>query len=283
MLVDTHCHVNFSAFKDDADDVIRRALDNDIWVINVGSQYSTSRRAVKMAEKYDQGVYAVVGLHPIHLQEVEVDEDEHDIHFRSRAEEFDYDRYRTLAQHPKVVGIGEMGIDYFHMPEGCDLEKVKAMQRETFERGIALAQELDKPVVIHIRPSPGTFDAYDDAIEIVSRFTSRKFGFKGVVHCFGGTSEQAEKFLEMGLLLSFTGIVTFKNAQEMQAMVKALPLEKIMVETDAPYLAPEPYRGKRNEPSFVKYVARTIAELKKVSFQEMAEVTTASARTFFGI
>ncbi len=278
MLIDTHTHVNFSAFKDDGAEVIKRCLDNDIWIINVGSQLSTSKRAVQIAEQYEQGVYAAVGLHPIHLHEMEVDEDE-DIHFHSRAEVFDESVYKDLASSPKVVAIGEMGIDYFHLPEGEDPEEVKRKQKETFLRGIKLAQELGKPIIVHTRPSKGTFDAYDDEIGILKQANY----FHGVIHSFLGTFEQAQEFLQMGFYLSFNGIVTFKNAQEVQEVAKKVPLERVLLETDAPYLTPVPYRGKRNEPSYVEYVARKIAELKGISFEEVAEVTTNNARRLFGI
>lgn len=279
MLIDTHCHVNFSAYKDDAEDVIKRSLEKDIWLINIGSQQSTSERAVAMAENYEKGVYAVVGLHPIHLYKMHIDEDEQDLDFVSRGENFDRDIYEKLLTHPKTVGIGEMGIDYFHMPEGEDPKEVKARQKETFLKGLKLAEEFDKAIVIHTRPSKGAYDAYDDEIEILDK---AKYS-RGVVHCFSGTREQAHKFLDMGLLLSFTGIVTFKNAKDIQGLVKEIPLEKMMIETDAPYLTPEPFRGKRNEPSFVEYVARKIAELKGLSYDEVAEVTTATAKIFFKI
>lgn len=282
MLIDTHCHVNFNAYKEDAEEVIRRSLDKGIWLINVGSQLSTSQRAVEIAEKYDKGVYAVVGLHPIHLYKMHVDESEQDLDFVSRAEEFNETEYEKLLAHPKTVGIGEMGIDYFHMPEGEDPQEVKLKQREVFSRGISLARKHNKPIIIHTRPSKGTYDAYDDEIELISKFQDTT-KIKGVIHCFGGTLEQAKKFLDLGLLLSFTGIVTFKNAKAVQEVVKAVPLDRIMVETDAPYLTPEPYRGKRNEPAYVEYVARKIADIKGVSYNEVAEITTTTAKNFFNI
>lgn len=279
MLIDTHCHINFSAYKNDAEQVIKNSLAEEIWLINIGSQLSTSLRAVEIASKYQQGVYAVVGLHPIHLHEIEVDEFEQDIHFKSRAEQFNQEEYRKLLNHPRTVGLGEMGIDYFHLPTDKDPGEVKEQQKELFLSGIRLAQESNKPIIIHTRPSKGTTDAYDDVMVILD-----KVGYyKGVVHCFGGSLQQAQQFIERGLLVSFTGIVTFKNAHDLHNIVKALPLEKMMIETDAPYLTPEPFRGKRNEPKFVKYVAEKIAELKGVSYTQVAEVTTNTARDLFKI
>ncbi len=279
MLIDTHCHVNFSAYKSDGEEVINNSLADDIWLVNIGSQLSTSQRAVAIANKYEQGVYAVVGLHPIHLYETGVDESEQDIHFKSRAEQFDKEEYLKLLNDSKTVGIGEMGIDYFHLPTNENPDEVKLKQKQIFLTGIELAKDFKKPIIIHTRPSKGTVDAYDDVMVVLDQLGY----YNGVVHCFGGTLEQAKKFIDRGLLVSFTGIVTFKNARDLHNIVKALPLEKIMIETDAPYLTPEPFRGQRNEPKFVKYVATKIAELKGVSFNQVAEVTTATARKFFNI
>jgi TatD DNase family protein len=277
MLIDTHCHVNFSAYKDDSQEVITRCLEKDIWLINIGSQLSTSLRAVEIAETYEQGVYAVVGLHPIHLYNIEVDESEQDIHFVSRSEIFDLVAYEKLLQSKKVVGIGEMGIDYFHLPVGENPETVKQKQKTVFLEGIHLAQKYNLPYIVHTRPSKGTYDAYTDVIAIIKE---AKY-FKGVVHCYGGSLEQAKQILDMGLFISFTGIITFKNAKDLQFIVKELPLEKILIETDSPYLTPEPFRGKRNEPMYVQYVAQRIAELKGVSYDTVANTTTQTAKNLF--
>lgn len=279
MLIDTHCHVNFSAYQKDADEIIERSLASDIWLINIGSQFTTSERAVKIAAKYTKGVYAVVGLHPIHLYEMEIDELEQDIHFQSRAEQFNQDKYLSLINHPKTVGIGEMGLDYFHLPPDKNIDEVKAQQKELFLKGIRLARENNKPIVIHTRPSRGTVDAYDDVRETLDQVGY----YNGVVHCFNGSLYQAQQFIERGLLLSFTGIITFKNARDLQNIVKKIPLEKMMVETDAPYLTPEPFRGQRNEPKYVKFIAEKIAELKEVSYTQVAEITTHTARNLFKI
>ena len=265
--------------KEDREDVLERSLDNDIWVINVGSQLSTSKRAIEIAEKYEEGVYAIIGLHPIHLFPQHVEEVEQNLDLDIRSEKFDIDTYRQLAKNKKVVGIGEMGIDYFHMPAGLDIQEVKKYQKEIFQQGLELARELDLPVTIHTRPSKNSFDAYDDVLEVLQKVDYNKC----VVHCFSGTLEQAQKFLDFGVLLSFTGIVTFKNAVEIQELVKVTPLEQMMLETDAPYLAPEPKRGKRNEPSYTKFIAEKIAEIKGLDFSEVAEVTTNTARAFFRI
>lgn len=278
MLIDTHTHVNFNAFKENGQDTIDRALSNKIWMINIGSQLTTSKRAVNIAADYQEGVYAAVGLHPIHLHEMQVDEFE--TPFKTKKEEFDRLAYEALAQNPKVVAIGETGLDYYHMPKNIEPKVVKQHQEDVFRAQLVLAQELNKPVTIHSR---GTEDdpngVYQDIISILSDF----YGLKGVIHCFSGDLKTAQAFIKLGYYLSFTGIITFKNAKELQALVKEIPLEKILVETDAPYLAPEPQRGKRNEPAFVKYIAEKIAELKGISFDKVAEVTTENAKKLFGI
>jgi TatD DNase family protein len=278
MLIDTHTHVNFNSFKDDGRDVIDRALTNNVWVINVGSQYRTSLRAVNIADSYNKGVYAIVGLHPIHLFDMHVDESE--MEFKTRKEEFDKQTYIDLASNPKVVGIGETGLDYFHVPEGENPESVKEKQEEVFRAQLSLAMELDKAVTIHSR---GTKDdplgVYQDIMDIIKDYS----GIRAVVHCYTGDVETAKQFVELGLNISITGIVTFKNAKEVQEVAKAIPLENILVETDAPYLAPDPHRGKRNEPSYVKFVAEKIAELKGISFDEVADITTQAAKKMYKI
>ncbi len=279
MLIDTHCHLNFNAYKDDVDAVLNRALDADVWVINVGSQQSTSERAIALAEKHDQGVYAIVGLHPVHLFPSHVDESEQGIDFRTRGEGFEYELYKQLAQHEKVVGIGEMGLDYFHMPQGIDEQEVKRVQYQAFEQGIALAQELQKPLTIHTRPTKNTYDAYDEVLAILKQQQCSN----AVVHCFSGTLDQAKALLDHGCLLSFTGIVTFKNAQAIHEIAQYTPFEQMMLETDAPYLSPTPHRGERNEPVYTQFIAEHIARLKNVTVEEVAQKTTTTARKFFGI
>lgn len=276
-LIDSHCHVNFNAFKADADEVMRRSLADGIWVNVVGSQIDTSYRAIEYAKEYEAGVFASVGLHPIHLYTQAVDEEEDS--FITRAEKFDYARYKELASHEKVIAIGEMGYDYYHLPRGLTQKEAYEMQKKTFEQGIKLAKELDQPIIIHTRSAKGTYDAYDDVYN-----TLRESDYaRGVVHCFGGTLKQAKKFLDMGVYLGMTGIVTFKNAKDIQEIVHQIPLDKLLVETDAPYLAPEPHRGKRNEPAFVRFVAEKIAEIKNTTFEEVAGQTTENAKALFNL
>ncbi len=277
-MVDTHCHLNFSAFKDEAEAAQARAKAAGVTaIINVGSQWDTSERGVQMAEA-SEGLYAAIGLHLLHLFEQEVDEEE--THFKTRAEVFDAARYAALAKSsPKVVAVGECGLDYYRLPDGIDPTEVKRQQARLFEQQIDLATALNLPLIIHCR------EAYDDLFTILQRAVAAgKLPRRGANHCFLGNREQAKKFLDLGFYLSFTGIITFKNAAaELLEVVKETPLDRIMVETDAPYLAPQAYRGKKNEPAYVVEVAQKIAELKGVSLEEVDRVTTENTRALFAL
>lgn len=277
-MVDTHCHLNFSSFKGEVEAAQGRARAVGVSaIINVGSQWDTSERAVQIAEA-GAGLYAAIGLHPLHLFEQEVDEEE--THFTTRAEVFDPARYTELAQRSRqVVAIGECGLDYYRLPEGVNPAEVKRGQAALFRQQIDLATNLNLPLIIHCR------EAYDDLFTILkAAVAAGKLPKRGVNHCFLGTREQAQKFLELGFYLSFTGIITFKNASlTLLQVVQEAPLDRIMVETDAPYLAPQAYRGKRNEPAYVVEVAKKIAEVKGVTYGEVERATTANARNLFAI
>ncbi len=271
MLIDSHAHVNFNAYKNDADEVIQRALDNDVWIINIGSQYDTSKRAIEIAEKYKEGVYAVVALHPIHLGPSKFVDEEEGISFKSREEKFDKEKYKELALNPRVVAIGETGLDYYYI--GDDKE-IKELQKKVFKQHLELAKELNKPVIFHCRK------AYDDLLkELKTQNAKRKI--RGVVHCFMGKLSQAEDFLKMGFYLGFNGLITY--CRDYDKVIKNTPLERILIETDCPYLTPEPYRGQRNEPLYVKYVAAQIAKIKEIGLEKAAKQTTKNARELFGI
>ncbi|MFA5754611.1 MAG: TatD family hydrolase [Patescibacteria group bacterium] len=281
MFIDTHAHVNFNAFKDDADEVIRRSLEADTWMILVGSEFKTSNRALACANKYEKGVYAAVGLHPIHLQEGPVDSQEEDnsYSFTPRFEEFDYGSYEKLAKFEKVVAIGEIGLDYYHLDPAKDLPAAKKKQQEVFAQQLLLARSLDLPVIIHCR------QAHDDLVEILQEFkkeygqiipTDRPWG---VVHCFSGDEDLAWKYFRLGLLISFTGLITF--SKQWDDLIRKTPLDKIMIETDTPYMTPEPYRGQRNEPILVQYVANRIADIKGIKLEKVAEVTSNTAKSLF--
>lgn len=283
MLIDVHSHVNFSAFKDDCPEVLKRALDGGVWVNNVGSQITTSRRAVEIAEKYDSGVFATVGLHPMHLSTTRVDVNEADAHFVTRAETFDRAAYEPLAQSKKTIAIGEIGLDYFHLsaPEIADKEAEKAKQKETFRAQIALARDVGLPIMLHCRDSKeNPEDAYWDMLEIVTE-SAGWIKVPGMLHCFTSSERVARAFIDIGFYIGFTGIITFPNAKALQAVAAALPLERILTETDCPYLTPAPNRGKRNEPAYVRFVAEKIAELKNLPMEEVEKQTFENAHAVF--
>lgn len=276
MLIDTHAHLNFAAYKEDIDEVADRIVQEGMKVINVGSQMSTSERAIELAEKYPNNMYAAVGLHPIHLFSSEVDESE--IPFISRQEDFSTENYLKLTENPKVVAIGEMGIDYFHVPAGVDTEEFKNKQAWTFMKGIQLAKKINLPIILHCRSAVNEpVKAYDDMLDILKQENYNN----AVVHCFTADWPVAKKFLDEGFMISFTGIITYPKTKDLEKVVKKTPLDRMMVETDAPYLAPQIMRGKRNEPRFVRYVADQIAEIKNLSYDEVEETTTNNANKFF--
>jgi len=281
MLIDTHAHVNFRSFKDDAMDVLRRSLDEGMQVINVGSQIDTSRQAVELANKFNKGVYAVVGLHPEHTHSQHVDEEE--THFLTREENFDVVEYRSLCQDPKVVGIGECGLDYYRLPEDTDPRAVKEKQKAAFIKQINLAAELDKTLVVHSRPSKGTDDAALDILDILKGLKIKDLGLRFVLHSFTGSPEMMQEFYKLGGYISFNGIITFDKTGNMEQLVKSAPLDRIVIETDCPYLAPVPMRGKRNEPLYVEYVAEKVAELRGLGLAEVERLTTDNAKQLFRI
>jgi len=291
MLVDSHCHVNFISFKADADTVIADFLRDNYALIVVGSQDSTSRRAIEYADKYETGVYAAVGLHPIDLIEPAEDTvmmDGRPYTFKNRQEDYDRSKYKELAgSSPKVKAIGEVGLDYYYFDKypPAKISGFKAKQAAVLRDFISLAEELDLPLILHTRGAKDDpTGAYDDLLKIIKTEIAQGRKIRGVVHCFGGRPEQAREFLSLGLFLGFTGIVTFrKKSEELQSIAQETPLEKILIETDAPFLAPEPHRSERNVPAYVEFVARKIAELKGLSYEEVAAVTTANAKELFRI
>jgi TatD DNase family protein len=283
MLIDTHAHVNFSDFKEDSDEVIRRALDNDTWMILVGSDYKTSTRALNYANKYQKGVYAAVGLHPVHLSSGRVSNNNNEgvYDFSVRSEEFYYDNYEKLAKFEKVVAIGEIGLDYYHLPPNEDQKTVKERQQAVLLQQLLLARQLDLPVIIHCR------QAHDDLLALLQEFRKVYASLIpnnkswGVLHCFSGDEDLAWKYFNLGLIISFTGLITF--SQTWDSLIRKVPIDRIMIETDSPYMTPEPYRGQRNEPVLVQYVAQRIAEIKNMKVERVAEITTETARKFFRI
>ncbi len=279
-LIDTHCHVHFEAYKNDMDEVIKRATNQDIAMITVGTQSDTSKKAIEVAEKYD-GVWASVGLHPNHIHKQEFFDDselsaDEVSKIRTRAEVFDLDFYRELASHPKVVAIGEFGLDYYHLPPEVKKEQMVKDQIKTAKSQLKLASEIKKPIIVHCR------NAHSDQYNILKdEIDEGGLSARGVLHCFTGTLEDAQKYIDLGFMISVTGILNF--SKDLQKIVKELPLNSLMVETDSPYLTPPPYRGKRNEPSYVRFVAEVLAEIKEKSFDEIVEITSENAKRLFGI
>jgi len=264
-MYDTHCHLNFQAFENDYHDVIQRSLKKGMFLNIVGSQYETSKKAVAIAEEFiHYPVFAAIGLHPTHSNKNDTN------HI------WDDQKYLALAKNPKVVAIGECGIDLFRQGK-----EILEDQKNLFHKHLDLARSVKKPLIIHCRPSPHTSNAYD----ILYSLLKEQKKCSGIIHCFLADHKHAQKFLDLGFFISFTGIITFKNAdRELLRTVEQVPLEKIMIETDAPYLTPEPFRGKKqNEPLFVYYVAEAIARIKKIPIESVLTATTATARQFFGV
>lgn len=280
-MIDTHCHVHFRAYKDDMDEVIKRTLEKGVRMITVGTQSTTSKNGIDVAEKYD-GVYTTIGLHPNHTCEQHFEDEMEEI--KTRCESFDVEYYRALAKHPKVVAIGECGLDYYRIPPEVDRDALIVKQKEELHKQLSLADELNLPVVIHCR------DAHADQLAMLKEFTdAAKLTRRGVIHCFTGTLDEARAYHTIGFLTSFTGIITFPPRKSegpispLQSVVADCPLEMMILETDSPYLTPEPHRGERNEPWYVQFVAAKVAELKGISVEEVDRVTTQNAEKLFGI
>lgn len=272
--IDCHTHVNFAAYESDRDEVVQRALDEGVAMINIGTQKDTSKKAIEMAEKYGKGVYAIVGIHPIHTDKSYHDEKElgaGNREFTSRGESFDDSIYRNMAKHPKVVGIGECGLDYYRLEPESEIK-----QKENFEKQIALANEVDKPLMLHVRSGSGR-SAYMEALEILK--SSAKVG--GDFHFFAGSWEEATAILDAGFNLSFTGVVTFTH--DYDEVVRNTPLDRILTETDSPYVAPIPHRGKRNEPIHVREVVKAIARIRNEDEEKVRVQLLGNAEQFFNI
>lgn len=275
--VDVHAHVQFNAYAEDRDEVIKRSLENNTWIINVGTNLKTSRDAVELVEKYPEGVYAIVGLHPIHTSASFHDKEEigeESEPFNSKGEEFNVEEFEKLISHPKVVGVGECGLDFFRI-EG-DKENYIEKQTKAFESQIDLAVKYDKPLMIHCR------DAYPEVLKIL---TDKKQihgdKLRGNFHFFAGSLEDARQILDLGFNFSFTGVITF--ASQYEELVKMAPLDRIFSETDCPYVTPAPFRGKRNEPAYVCEVAKKIAEIKGLEEDVVKEQLVKNAIEFFGL
>lgn len=254
MYFDSHAHLDDRKYNDDRHEMLMRARDNGIsYIINVGYDIPSSKRSVALAEKYEF-IYAAVGIHP---------------HDAANEGDKGLDHLAALLSNPKVVAIGEMGLDYYR-----DLSP-RNIQKDMFRKQIRLALELKKPIIVHDR------DAHGDVMSILKEENASQTG--GVLHCFSGSLEMAKECLKMGFYISIAGPVTFNNAKKLQEVAAYIPLERLLIETDAPYLTPEPNRGKRNESAFVVNVARQIAELKNINVEEVARATATNAKNLFNI
>lgn len=256
MLYDTHAHLNDEAFLEDAEEALQRALDAGVTRINVvGCDPEMSAKAVELAEKHE-AIYAAVGIHPS-------DADKYDDAFE--------EQLRRWAALDKVVAIGEIGLDYHY-----EDDIAHDIQQDVFRRQLRLAKELMLPVVIHSR------DAMEDTVRIL-REEQPEDGFRGVFHCFSGSWEQAQVVLDMGFYIGFDGPLTFKNSKKLPRVAMEMPADRILIETDCPYMAPEPKRGRRNEPALVGYVSAKVAELRGISEEEAAQLTYENGCRLFGI
>ena len=254
MIIDTHCHIYFDKFSEDLDDVVARGREAGVEkMISIGCDVKTSKQSVDLAKKYD-GVYATVGLHPCYLQGFS---------------QGIFDEYEKMVKgNEEIVAVGECGLDYYN---GDSSDKGKRLQHELFEKQIDLAKRMDLPLVIHNR------EADEDCFEILLVSGADRVVF----HCFGGDLEFARRIWDQGWMTSFTGIVTYPNAGDLREVAKQVPMDLFMVETDAPFLAPQGHRGKRNEPAYVVEVVEKIAEIKGLDVGELVSASTENAREFF--
>jgi len=253
-LVDTHAHLDFPRFDKDRKEVIKRAIDGGVKIIvNIGSSMTSSRNSVELSRRYNE-IYSVVGIHPHNADSFNLNVSK---------------KLKSLSENKKVVAIGEIGLDFHY--DNSPREK----QKQAFRAQLRLAKSLDLPVVIHTR------DADEETLEILKEENADKIG--GIMHCFASDKKMAREILDLGFYIAFGGLITFKNLNNLREVVKEVPINKILVETDAPYLTPDPYRGKRNEPLYVKYVAEKIAEIKGLSKEEIAKKTTQNAKKVYNI
>ncbi|MCQ9625551.1 TatD family hydrolase [Cetobacterium somerae] len=249
-LVDTHCHLDNEKFDEDRLEVIERIKENLEFCVNIGYDLASSKKSLELAKEYDF-IYAVIGVHPIDIAEY--------------SEEVEKE-LELLGKNPKVVAIGEIGLDYHWMTEP------KEVQQERFKKQLELAEKLNKPVVIHTR------DAMEDTVNILKEYPN----ITGVIHCYPGSLETAKQLVDR-FYLGIGGTLTFKNSKKAVEVVKDIPLDRIVIETDCPYLTPEPFRGKRNEPIYVEYVAKKIAEIKEISVEDVTKITTENAKKLYRI
>ncbi|RKD22812.1 hydrolase TatD [Ammoniphilus oxalaticus] len=252
MLFDTHAHLNSGQFSKDQVEVIQRAKENGVSrIVNIGIDRATNKTSLALAEEYDF-IYTAVGWHPHNAKEM-------------RDEDLDW--LRELSQHPKVVAIGEIGLDYYRDRSPRDT------QQAAFRKQIQLAKEVGLPIIIHDR------DAHQDVLDILREENAAEVG--GIMHCFSGSPEMAQECIDMNFYISLAGPVSYKNAKRPKEVAQQVPLERLLIETDCPYLTPEPYRGERNESGYVRYVAETIAKLRNMEYEQLCKITYENAERLF--
>ena len=252
MLFDTHTHLDDEKFDTDRDELIGSLKNEGIsLLVNVGADMKSSEKSIALAQKYDF-IYASVGVHPSDTKDLT---------------DKDIATLEKMAQHEKVVAIGEIGLDYYWD------EPEREIQKEWFLKQLLLSKKLNMPYIIHDR------DAHADTLEII-----KKVGYKnGVMHCFSGSVEMAKEVISLGMYVSLSGTVTFKNAKKAQEVASVVPLDRLLIETDSPYLTPEPFRGKRNNSANVKYTAQKIADLRGIKFEDLAKITLENGKRFYNI
>lgn len=266
-MVDTHAHLNFKDFNEDYKQVIKDSIDNGVeTIINIGSDFQTSEKALKIAEEY-KICFAGVSVHPIHTDRA-----------KGMARGEIQEKLEHLARAKKVVAIGETGLDYYHLPAEQEKRgKVTRAQKQLFQIHLDLARKTKLPLILHCR------DAYEDLLQIINE-TVKQWNnetMRGVVHCFCGDLETAQRFLDLGFYLGFTGMVTYPGNEDLSQVIREIPLEKILVETDCPYLPPQVKRGERNLPYYVRYVIEYITQVKGLKFEEVERKTAENAAKLF--
>jgi TatD DNase family protein len=276
MIFDSHSHLNLAAFDEDREEVIKKLKAENIWVINAGTCFETSKKAIAIA-KDNENCWATVGLHPSHTIPTKIDKNELSSGEPEKSflkpQVFD-EGFETLLKEPKVIAVGECGLDYSYLNDFLDVdrEKYKKVQEREFRKQIQAAKKYHLPLCLHIR------DLYEEALDILD---SELYKGKAVFHFFTGDKIQAEQIIKKGFYLSFSGVITY--SQKMDEVIEKTPLTKMLIETDAPYVAPVPYRGKRNEPTYVEEVAKKIAQIKKLPLKQIEKATFENTLTLFNI
>ena len=256
MMIDTHAHVDMDSYDEDREETIQRARESGVkYMVNIGCDIESSQRSVELTERYDF-IYATAGVHPHDTKNIHGDT---------------YDQLRILLDHPKVIALGEIGLDYFKNYSPQDV------QRKHFRKQIELAKELDKPIIIHSR------DAKQDMMSILSDYYDDPNGKSGIFHCFSDDQELADAALAMGFYISFAGTVTFKNADNLRQVAKTIPADRLFAETDCPFMAPVPKRGKRNEPAFVNHTAAKLAEVRGLKIEDVERTMELNFHDLFGV